>query len=251
MLRASSGDNGDVSEEYARLLLCVVLGIACAIVWTIADRRRPRGEWTESTLRVLLRFSVALGLTSYAIAKILPQQFPPIADAILELRVGDLTPMSLLWTFMQYSRPYAFLAGALEMLVVILLCFRRTATLGALITVIVIGNVAVLNLAYGVPVKLYAMMITLSAAVLLLYDARRLRAMFVTNEAVGPARLTSILHERIPDAVRWGIKIALVGSVTLSSYVAMRSAIASRPQTALEATEYRLLQSRFRWISDR
>src|SRR5262245_51919270 len=48
MPRGSAGDNGDVSEEYARLLLCVVLGIAGAIAWTIADRRRPRHDWTES-----------------------------------------------------------------------------------------------------------------------------------------------------------------------------------------------------------
>src|SRR5262245_57214282 len=44
----SAGDNGDVSEEYARLLLCVVLGIAGAVAWTIAGRRRSPGEWTES-----------------------------------------------------------------------------------------------------------------------------------------------------------------------------------------------------------
>src|SRR5262252_10468204 len=45
MAQGSAGDNGDVSEEYARLLLCVVLGVAGAIVWTIADRRRPAREW--------------------------------------------------------------------------------------------------------------------------------------------------------------------------------------------------------------
>jgi hypothetical protein len=101
MPRGSAGDNGDVSEEYARLLLCVVLGIAGAIAWTIADRRRPSREWTESALRLLLRYSIAIGLTGYAVAKLFPQQFPPITASVLERRVGDLTPMSLLWTFMQ------------------------------------------------------------------------------------------------------------------------------------------------------
>ena len=101
MAQGSTGDNGDVSEECARLLLCVLLGIAGAIAWTIADRRRPSREWTESALRILLRYSIALGLTGYAVAKLFPQQFPPIAASVLERRVGDLTPMSLLWTFMQ------------------------------------------------------------------------------------------------------------------------------------------------------
>src|SRR5262245_11675988 len=103
MERGSAGDNGDVSEEYARLLLSIAIGIAGAIVWTIAGRRRKSRDWTESALRILLRYSIALGLTGYAVAKLFPQQFPPIGAAVLERRVGDLTPMALLWTFMQYS----------------------------------------------------------------------------------------------------------------------------------------------------
>jgi hypothetical protein len=88
-------------------------------------------------------------------------------------------------------------------------------------------NVAAMNLAYGVPVKLYAIMTVASAAVLVLYDARRVIAVFVKNEAVAPAKLSSFFHERIPTPARWSIKIALVGSVMVSSVVAMRSAIAS------------------------
>jgi hypothetical protein len=106
--------------------------------------------------------------------------------------------MSLLWTFMQYSRPYAFFGGAMEMLAVVLLSFRRTATLGALVCLAVMTNVALLNLAYGVPVKLYSIMIVASAGVLLLYDAPRLWAVFVRNVTVPPAPLPSLFHDRIP-----------------------------------------------------
>src|SRR5262249_15882824 len=167
-----------VSEEFARLLLCVVLGIAGAIAWTIGGRRRPAGGWVESALRILLRYSIALGLTGYAVAKLFPQQFPPITASVLERPVGDLTPMSLLWTFMQYSRAYAFFGGLVELVAVLLLCYRPTATLGALVCLVAMTNVALLNYAYGVPVKLYATMIVLSAVVLVLYDSRRLFDVF-------------------------------------------------------------------------
>ncbi len=148
MTRASAGDNGDVGEEYARLILAVAIGALAGIAWTWADRRRPRGDWVEGALRVMLRYSIALGLTSYAIAKILPQQFPPLTPFSYETRVGELTPMRLLWTFMQYSRPYSFFGGVMECLAIVLLCFRRTATLGALVTMAVMTNVALMNLAY-------------------------------------------------------------------------------------------------------
>src|SRR5262249_58573359 len=153
MAHGSAGDNGDVSEEYARLLLSVALGIAGAIAWTIADRHRPPREWMESALRILLRYSIALGLIGYAVAKLFPQQFPPITASVLERRVGDLTPMSLLWTFMQYSRAYAFFGGVVELIAVLLLCFRPTATLGALVCLAAMPHLALLNFSDAVRVN--------------------------------------------------------------------------------------------------
>lgn len=228
----SQGDNGDVAEEFGRLLLAVTIGIVGAICWTLADRRRPRARWAGDWLRVLLRYSIALGLASYAISKILPMQFPPINPVTLEQRVGDLTPMSLLWTFMQYSRPYAFFAGLMEILVVVLLCFRRTTTLGAVLCIVVMANVALMNFAYGVPVKLYATMTVISAMILVLYDWRRIIALFVSNQAVAPARLTSLPQDRIPPSIRWPLKVVLVGSVVLSSIVSMRSILNARSLTS-------------------
>ena len=236
MAQGSAGDNGDVSEEYARLLLCVVLGVAGAIVWTIADRRRPSGEWTESALRILLRYSIALGLTGYAVAKLFPQQFPPITASVLERRVGDLTPMSLLWTFMQYSRAYAFFGGLVELIAVLLLCYRPTATLGALVCLAAMTNVALLNFAYGVPVKLYATMIVLSAAVLVLYDWRRLFDVLVRNRAVDASRESTVVQDLVPTRSRQAIKLVLVGSVMLSSVVAMAPTLRPIPASAVEGT---------------
>jgi hypothetical protein len=220
MTMASAGDNGDVGEEFARLILSVVIGVVVAVVWTTADRKRPRAPWVEGALRVMLRYSIALGLVSYAVAKILPQQFPPLGPSNYESRVGELTPMRLLWTFMQYSRPYSLFGGVMESLAIVLLCVRRTATLGALVTLVVMTNVALMNIAYDVQVKLYASMIVVSAGVLVLYDARRLLAVFVTNRGVGPASQPTLFEGRLPGSLRWAIKLLLIGSVTASSVAA-------------------------------
>ncbi|HUR21621.1 MAG TPA: hypothetical protein VMZ90_12475 [Vicinamibacterales bacterium] len=223
MTMASAGDNGDVGEEFARLILSVAIGVILAIVWTMADRRRPGGAWVEGALRVLLRYSIALGLVSYAVAKLLPVQFSPLGPLNYETRVGELTPMGLLWTFMRYSRPYSFFGGLMEAVAIVLLCFRGTATLGALVTIAVMTNVALMNISYDVQVKLYATMIVISAGVLVLYDARRLLAVFVTNRSVAPASQPTILEGRMPESLRWAMKLVLVGSVTASSVAAFRS----------------------------
>jgi hypothetical protein len=218
------GDNGDVAEEFGRLLIAVVIAAVGAVVWTWADRRKPGARGASDALKLLLRFSIALGLTSYALSKIFPVQFGAgTIDALgLERRLGEMRPMALLWFFMMYSRPYAFFGGLMELVVVVLLCFRRTATLGAILCLAVMTNVAILNYAYGVPVKLYSTMIVLSAAVLLLYDARRLWAVFVTNDSV-PRVDVRAFYDRVPRWIRRTTKGVLVGSVFASSIVEMAS----------------------------
>jgi hypothetical protein len=227
MTQARSGDNGDVGEEFARLLLSVVIGLVAASVWTAWDRARPRAGWVRETTRVMLRYSIALGIASYAVAKLIPMQFPALSPFTLEQRVGELRPMTLLWTFMEYSRPYAFFGGVMELVAVLLLCFRRTATLGAIVCVAVMSNVMMMNIAYDVPVKLYATMTVVSAAVLVLYDLPRLTAFFLTNRTAPPAE-DSFFHQRIGLGTRWVIKVLAVGSVIVSSVAAMRPAIARR-----------------------
>ena len=228
MTEASAGDNGDVGEEWARLFAAIVIGLLVAAVWTWRDREQPRAPWTEGALCVMLRYSIALGLISYGVAKLLPQQFPPLTTMSYETRVGELAPMRLLGFFMQYSRPYNFFAGVAECTAALLLCFRRTATLGALATIVVMSNVALMNWFYDVPVKLYSTMLVVSAVVLVLYDSRRLLAVFIRNEAASAASQPTVFEGKLSGAARAGIKAVLVGSVTLSSVIAFKPNVPGR-----------------------
>jgi hypothetical protein len=97
-------------------------------------------------------------------------------------------------------------------------------------------NVALLNYAYGVPVKLYATMIVLSAAVLVLYDSRRVFDVFVRNRAVDASRESTIVQDLVPARWRQAIKVVVVGSVMLSSVVAMAPTLRSSPASAVEGT---------------
>ncbi len=54
---------------------------------------------------------------------------------------------------MGYSTPYNVFTGLVETVPAMLLFFRRTATLGALLLVAVLANVVMLNLCYDVPVE--------------------------------------------------------------------------------------------------
>jgi hypothetical protein len=125
----------------------------------------------------------------------------------------------------------------MELVACVLLCFRRTATLGALVCLAVMTNVTLMNYFYGVPVKLYATMITLSAAVLVLYDARRLFNVFVLNRPVAPSNESTIVQDRVPAVWRRVIKTVAVGSVALSSVVVMAKTLnPPQPSSPIEGS---------------
>src|SRR5579862_8248679 len=121
-----------------------------------------------------------------------------------------MSPMGLLWKFMGFSTAYNLYAGAAEAGAAVLLFFRRTATLGALLAVAVMTNVVMINFSYDVSVKLGASSLLLMAAFLLAPDLRRLADLLVLQRPTAPKHVA-------PPAP--GPRWRRVGSLVLKSVV--------------------------------
>jgi hypothetical protein len=170
--------SSDTSYDYVRLLCMVVVSAMVTLVWSILDRRRLSYTWLHEWLRVYVRFSLAYPMIVYGAIKVIQSQFPsPSLDRLLQ-PFGDASPMGLLWTFMGASRAYNFITGTGEALGGVLLIPRRTTLLGALLTIVVTGNIVAMNFCYDVPVKLFALHLLLMAVFLVLPDMRRLIEVF-------------------------------------------------------------------------
>jgi hypothetical protein len=170
--------SGDRMVHWVQLFVTAAVAVAATLVWSIADRKAVSYPRLQAWFRVYLRFALALAMISYGAYKIIPSQFvAPSLDRLIQ-PFGDASPMGLLWTFMGASAAYTIFTGIGEMLGGLLLTMRRTALLGALITAAVMTHVAMLNFAYDVPVKIYSMMLLLTALVIAAPDARRLFELF-------------------------------------------------------------------------
>jgi hypothetical protein len=123
---------------------------------------------------VVLRYYVAATLLTYGLAKLFEVQFVTLAPFQLDGRVGDMSPMGMLWTFMGASRPYTIFAGLLEVIAALLLLWRRTALIGAVLAIAAIINIVVLNFSYDVALKLFSLRLLAFAIALTLPDGRRL-----------------------------------------------------------------------------
>jgi hypothetical protein len=187
--------SGDRTLDYVELLLLAILGAIGAIAWSAVDRRRSYPRLAAGA-HVVLRYSLAHAMLVYGFAKILRQQFGDLSPFELRTTVGELSPMGLLWRFMGYSAPYTVFGGLCEAIPGILLLWRRTAAIGALMVIAVMTNVVMLNFSYDVCVKLYSIQLLVMAWLIALPDARRLLA-----AALG--RATAEVPPRTRMSPRW------------------------------------------------
>jgi hypothetical protein len=204
--------SGDRACDYVRLLCVFALAVVVTVVWSLADRRRRNYDRLHEWLLIYLRYVLAFTMLLYGVVKLAGGQFFPPSLLRLTETYGQSSPQSLLWTFMGASASYTFFAGALETIGGVLLYFRRTATLGALIVMSVLANVVMVNFCYDVPVKQYSLHLLVMTAVLLGPDVRRLADFFLLHRAARlPERPLRFSSARLELAAR-GAKVLLIGS---------------------------------------
>jgi hypothetical protein len=176
--------SGDTTYNYVQVFCYLVIAGIAALVWSLLDRKHKRYERLQEGLRIYIRFALGAAMISYGTYKVVQSQFPaPSVDRLLQ-PLGDASPMGLLWTFMGASTSYNVFTGLSEMIGGLLLTFRRTTLLGALVSIGVMANVVMLNFSYDVPVKLYSSHLLAMAIFLTLPDLRRLIDLFVLNRRV-------------------------------------------------------------------
>jgi hypothetical protein len=142
-----------------------------------------------------------------------------------------------MWTFIGSSTLYTIFGGVSEILGAVLLLFRRTTTLGALIAFGVMFNVTVMDFSYDVAVKLLCLHILLMAIYLVVPDAQRLLNFFVLNRATQPVGMNPLRTEGRKRLVAIGVKtcviLYLLVSTTIRDWHGYKQAGVGAPQPPL------------------
>jgi len=219
--------SGDKTSDWVLLFCHLVISIVATVVWSIFGRRKEYTRLNE-WLRVALRYALATTMFAYGSAKVVKLQFadPSLTRLLEPLR--EFSPMGLLWTFMGFSTPYTFCAGACELLGGVLLFFRRATTLGALVTAAAMMNVAVLNYAYDVPVKLLSTHLLLMCGYLLIPDLRSLYDFFIRNKPATPAPVQAHFATRKWRIAEGVVKALFIGYMVVVSAIGMVEGYHSR-----------------------
>jgi hypothetical protein len=205
------GGSGDTSYGWAQLWFLLSISFVGMIVWSIVQRKKKEYTKLNYWLCLFTRYYVSLVLFSYGIIKLfgLQMSFPNYSQ--LATPLGDYLPMRLSWLFLGYSTPYQFFSGFMEVFAGLLLLYRRTATLGVMVGTGVFVNVAMMNLSYDIPVKIYSLQMVLYCLFLLANEMDRILCFFVYNR---PANTCSIYQypfkKKWPRIARIGLKLLFI-----------------------------------------
>jgi hypothetical protein len=229
--------NDDTTYHYVKTFCHLVLAAAVAVVWTLLARNRTGYARLHRGLRVYLRFALASWLIEYASFKVIKTQFADPGLSRLLQPVGEMSPMRLLWTFMGASEGYTVFTGLGELLAGLLLTFRRTTLLGALLSIAIMTHVLALNLCYDVPVKLFSFQLLLLAVFLTLPDLPRLANLFLLGRPAEAVEVHRLFRrpwlDRAAAAVRTTLVLGFAGLLLAQAHHSRHTSGDLRPRPPL------------------
>ncbi len=182
--------SGDTTYDYVTLLLLAFFAALGAAIWSATGRNTKNYNKLFYWLTVVIRYYAAITMVSYGAFKVIKLQFPSPSLGRLQEPLGDMTPMGLAWTYLGYSTGFNYFAGIAELAAGILLFFRKTTTLGAILLLVVAGNIMAINYCFDVPVKLLATTLVAMSIFILARDTQRLINFFFRNQDARPSNLT-------------------------------------------------------------
>jgi hypothetical protein len=168
--------------DWGIVLLIAVIG---AFIWifqlwrnAVKNNNRlvfdSRDESLYYWIRTIVRYRLAIGILAYGFIKLFPMQAPYPSLSNLNTHYGDFTRWKLFSLSLGIVPSYESFLGLVEIVAGLLLFYRRSASVGALILAIFLGNVFMSNVAYGGGDTVYSLYLVTLALFVLSYDFIRL-----------------------------------------------------------------------------
>jgi len=215
-------------QRYTDWVILLAIAFAGAVVWTAVDARGRRATSYDNLyywLRVIVRYRLAIGMIAYGFIKLFPLQSPYPSISNLNTNYGDFTRWKLFSLSLGIVPSYESFLGGVEIIGGLLLFYRRSASVGAFIIAIFLGNVFMSNLAYGGGDEVYSLYLISLALFVLSYDAQRLINLLLLQKPAAPNSYHPVFREKGQRYARLALKtffifffVVLYGFKTRSGY---------------------------------
>jgi hypothetical protein len=157
--------------DWAIFALIAAIGAA---IWNRLDSSTAEDPKAYYWVRTLVRYRLAIAMLAYGFIKLFPLLSPYPSISNLNTNYGDFTRWKLFTLSLGIVPSYEAFLGLVEIIGALLLLYRRSASIGAAILAIFLGNVFMSNWAYGGGDTIYSLYLILLALFIGSYDAQRL-----------------------------------------------------------------------------
>lgn len=206
-----NGGSGDKTIDWIRHGIFIVLASIGTVVWSALDKTRRNYYKVWRWFVLLTVYYLVFFMLLYGFIKVFWLQMPELRLDRLLKTYGHSSPMGLLWTFMGGSKTYSMYAGLSEVIAGTLLIFRRTRTLGGLVTFGVMFNVFILNMAYDVPVKLFSAQLMLMGLYIAMIDRKAIMGLLLFQKSEQVTPWPPFFKTPIKNRILLGIQVLFIG----------------------------------------
>lgn len=203
-VNAESGTFGIAS--YINWGLALIIGLIGALIWGAIDRKRKNYRVLYYFLIVGVSFAMLIKLNGLTFSKVFPTQMPALAQTQLNTNFGDFTAQKLYWIQLSFIHEYEVFAGLAELLIMLLLFFRKSRPWGAALALAMIGNIAVANHMYDGGIHLAASFYIIGGAFVLWRYLPAIWNLIVNEKDVNPHFYHFPFKEKWQKNLRLAIK---------------------------------------------
>lgn len=173
---------------YSAWGVSLLIALAGAAIWTLLVRKSKRTEYNNLYywLRVIVRYRIAIGIIAFGFLKFYPMQMPTPSISNLDTNFGDYNTYKIYWQVVGVSIWYEVVLGIVEILGGILVLFRQTTAIGAVLVAGVLYNIAHANIAYDGGVHVYSSLFVLLSLFVLIPYIPHLWKLLIKGENVTP-----------------------------------------------------------------
>jgi len=167
-------------------------------------------------LRLCCRYFIAFQMFSYAFAKILGTQFNLGVLYTEDYSIDNFNGFMLTWNYYGYSKTYGMVIAITQIIAALLLLFRKTVRLGAVLFLSFMVNIVFVDIFYEINEALWmAVPLTAMGIFILLTDWKGFSNYFLRSK-----ENIALVSPIIPTHYTWflGIKIAVILGLVIFQY---------------------------------
>ena len=184
------------ADSFVNWIIIAVLAAIGSVIWSTSKFKDQEYSTLYYWLRVIVRYRLAIGIIGYGFIKFFPLQAPFPSISNLNTSYGDFNDWKIFSMSLGIVPNYESFLGSIEIIAGILLFFRKTATIGALIILVFTGNVFISNLAYDGGEYVYSIYLVSFALFVLSFDAIRIYNLVSLERPTAPNKFKPALTSR-------------------------------------------------------